>query len=77
MNFLKTQPEDIQKTAKSVIQRNAYMAEPGIMLCSMMESPILSIRQKAMGIIKQLRSKPPKTPRAKYLRGIRSLKLPT
>ena len=74
MVFIKTQPEEIIDIVKPVIQRNAYLADPGVMLCSMMESQTVSIRQKAMGIIKKLRSKPPKKPRAKYLRGIRSIK---
>ena len=69
MVFIKTQPEEIIDIVKPVIQRNVYLAETGVMLCSMMESQTVSIRQKAMGIIKKLRSKPPKKPRAKYLRG--------
>ena len=76
MNLIKTQPVAIQKIVKPVVQRNAFMAEPGIMLCSMLESPSLSVRRLAMEKIMKLRNKPPRKPRAKLLRGIRSLKLP-
>ena len=74
MVFIKTQPEEIINIVKPVIQRNVFLADPGVILCSMMESQTVSIRQKAMGIIKKLKSKPPKKPRAKFLRGIRSIK---
>ena len=42
--------------------RNAYMAEPGVIPCSMMESTSTSIRQKAMETINKLKTKPPKKP---------------
>ena len=61
--------------AKVAVQRNAFMAEPGIMLCAMLESSSTSIRCKAVKIIKDLRSHPPKKPRKKILRGIRSLQV--
>lgn len=77
MKLIKTQPHAIQLVVKPVVQRNAYMAEPGILLCSMLESSSLSVRRSAMEMIMKLRNKPPKKPRAKLLRGIRSLKVAT
>jgi hypothetical protein len=76
MALIKTQPEDVQELVKPVVQRNAYLAEPGVMLCAMMESTSVSIRQKAMETITKLRTNPPKKPRMKKLRGIRALKVP-
>ena len=75
MTLIKTQTEDVQEMAKPAVQRNAFMAEPGIMLCAMLESSSASIRSKAVETIKNLRSKPPKKPRKKILRGIRSLQV--
>ena len=75
MTLIKTQTEDVQEMAKPAVQRNAFMAEPGIMLCAMLESSSTSIRSKAVETIKNLRSKPPKKPRKKILRGIRSLQV--
>ena len=75
MTLIKTQTEDVQEMAKPAVQRNAFMAEPGIMLCAMLESNSSSIRSKAVETIKNLRSKPPKKPRKKILRGIRSLQV--
>ena len=63
MTHIKTQTEDVQEMAKPAVQRNAFMAEPGIMLCAMLESSSRSIRSKAVETIKKLRSKPPKKPR--------------
>ena len=77
MVLIKTQSEDVQNIVKPVVQRNAYFAEPGIMLCAMMESESVSIRQKAMKTITQLRKKPRKKPRMMKLRGIWALKVPT
>ena len=76
MMHIKSQQEDVQKVVKPVVQRNAFMAEPGVMLCSMLESPSSSIRNKALEVVRKLREKPPKKPRAKVLRGIRSHKNP-
>ena len=70
MMLIKTQSKDVQETVKPVVQRNAFMAEPGVMLCSMMESTSPSIRAKAVEIIKKINAKPPKKPRMKVLRGI-------
>ena len=52
MMHIKSQPEDVQKVVKPVVQRNAFMAEPGVMLCSMLESPSLSIRNKALEVVR-------------------------
>ena len=68
MMYIKSQPEDVQEDVKPVVQRNAFMTEPGIMLCSMLESPSSSIRNKSLDVIRKLREKPPKKPRAKVLK---------
>ena len=47
------------------------------MMCAMMESESVSIRQKAMNTITRSRKKPPKKLRMIKLRGIRALKVPT
>ena len=66
----------MQIIVNPVVQRNAFMAEPGIMLCAMMESDSAETRKKAVDIVMKLKSKPPKKPRMKVLRGIRALKVP-
>ena len=77
MQLIKTQPEDVQETVMPVMQRNAYRAEPGVMLCSMLESSTTIVRYKALEVIKKLKAKPNKKPRAKWARGVRPLKVPT
>ena len=76
MTLVKSQSEAVQEIVKPYVELNAYMAEPGIILCSMLESPSFSIRKMAISRITKLKEKPPKAPRAKVLRGIRSLKVP-
>ena len=58
------------------MQRNAYFADPGVLLCSMLESEEQIVRTKAVNIIKAARSKPAKVPRAKVFRKIRKFKIP-
>ena len=76
MSLIKTQRVEVQSVVKPVVQRNAYMAEPGIMLCSMLESESSEVRKKAVDIVLRLKSKPPKKPRMKVLRSVRALKVP-
>ena len=66
MTLIKTQTEDVQEMAKPAVQRNAFMAEPGIMLCAMLESSSRSIRSKAVETIKKLRSKPPRSQERRF-----------
>ena len=71
-----TQPADVQAWVQPVVQRNGFMAEPGVMLCAMMESSSPSIRRKAVEMVKHFSAKPPKIPRKMVLRGIRQLRVP-
>ena len=70
------QPLETQSIVKKVVQRNAYFAEPGTLLVSMLESDQQEARTKAVDIIKNVRAKPLKPPRAKCLRKIRKFKIP-
>ena len=76
MKLIKTQPLGTQAIVTRVVQRNAYFADPGVMLCGMLESELEVVRSKAISIIKTSRSKPPKPPRAKVLRKIRKFQIP-
>ena len=71
MKLIKTQSADVQRIAKPVVQRNAYFAEPGVMLCAMLESESGNVRSSAVKMIKKGREKPPKPSRMKLLRGVR------
>jgi len=77
MQLIKTQPEDVQETVMPVMQQNAYMAEPGVIFCFMLESSTTTVRYKALEVIKKLKAKPNKKPRAKWTRGVHPLKVPT
>jgi hypothetical protein len=76
MRLIRTQAGEVQDIVIPVVQRNAFMADPGIMLCAMLESDSARTRKRAVEIIKDLRQKPPKKPRMKKLRGIRARKVP-
>ena len=76
MKLVQNQPEEAQNVVKPVIQRNGYFAEPGVLLCSMLESDNKDVKSKAIDILKSVRSKPPKPPQAKALKGIRKFKIP-
>ena len=76
MCLTNSQPLEAQSVVKKVVQRNAFFADPGVMLCSMLESGQQEVRAKAINIIKAARSKPHKPPRAKALRKIRKFKVP-
>ena len=74
MKLIKTQPLETQAIVTRVVQRNAYFADPGVVLCAMLESSLESVRSKAVNIIKARRTKPPKPPRV--LRKMRKFKIP-
>ena len=76
MCLINSQSLATQSVVKRVVQRNAYFADPGVLLCSMLESEEQIVRTKAVNIIKAARSKPAKVPRAKVLRKIRKFKIP-
>jgi hypothetical protein len=76
MQLINAQPAEVQGYARPVVQRNAFMAEPGIMLCAMLESEDKMTRERAVKLVRQLRSKPPKKPRMKVLQGIRKFQVP-
>ena len=68
MCLTRSQPLETQSVVKKVLQRNAYFAEPGVLLTSMLESEQKEVRTKAIIIIKVARAKPP--------RKIRKFKIP-
>ena len=62
MELVINQPQEIQDIVKPVIQRNAYFADPSLLLCGMLESENDSVRQMAVNKIQLVRSKQPKFP---------------
>ena len=76
MQMVNNQPREAQDIVKPVVQRNAYFAQPGVILCGMLESENEEVRCKAVNLIKAVRSKPPKPPRAKVLRKMRKFVIP-
>jgi hypothetical protein len=76
MKLVEKQPEGVQLIVKPVVQHNAWAAEPGYMLCAMLAAPELSVRKRAVELIRTLRKKPQKKPRMKLLQGIRKLMVP-
>ena len=76
MTLIKTQPQDTQRVVKPVVQRNGYFAHPSTMLCSMLESDDMCVRNKAVKLIKQARENPPKKERKKCLQGLRKFFIP-
>ena len=76
MELVINQPQEIQDIVKPVIQRNAYFADPSLILCGMMESENDSVRRMAVDKIQAARSKPPKPPRARVCKGIRKHVIP-
>ena len=77
MELAVNQPEEVQNIVKPVVQRNAYFADPALLLCSMLESEDNTLRHKAVSIIQQIKSKPQTPPRAHVLKGIRKHVNPT
>ena len=62
---------------KPVVQRNAFYAEPGVMVCAMLESEEESVRRLAVNIIRTHRESPTKISKMKVLQGIRRHTVPT
>ena len=60
-----------------VVQRNAVYAEPGVMVCAILESEEESVRRTAVNIIRKYRDKPTKISKSKVLQGIRKRSVPT
>ena len=76
MCLTNTQPLETQSIVKKVLQRNAYFADPGVLLVSMLESDQKEARTKAVNIVNVVRASPPKPPRAKCLRKMRKFQIP-
>ena len=76
ISLVKTQSPEVQSVVKPAIQRNAYLAHPSTMLCSMLKSSDASIRCRAVKIIQEAREKPPKIPKMKVLKGVRRFSIP-
>ena len=76
IKLVKGQSLEVQNAVKPAIQRNAYFAHPSIMLCAMLESPMKSVRCKAVERIKKVREKPPKVQKMKVLKGVRKFSIP-
>ena len=76
MKLIKTQSKEVQEVVKPVVQRNAFYAEPGVMVCAMLESEDESVRRFAVNIIREHREKPLKISKSKVLQGIRKHMIP-
>ena len=76
IKLVKTQSLEVQGVVKPAIQRNAYLAHPSTMLCSMLESAEESIRCKAVKILLEARKNPPKVSKMKVLKGVRRFSIP-
>ena len=76
MKLINTQSKEVQSVVKSVVQRNAFYAEPGVMVCSMLESEEESIRRFAVNTIREHREKPLKISKSKVLQGVRKHTIP-
>ena len=76
IQLVNDQPLHVQAVVKPAIQRNAYFAEPGIMLTSMLEDPDMEVRRSGIEMTKKARSKPPKVPKSKFLKGMRKHAIP-
>ena len=77
LHLIRSQPLQVQVIVKPAIQRNAYFAEPGIVLTSMFEDEDASVRKLAVDILKNTRLNPPKPPKSKVLKGIRKHVIPS
>ena len=72
-----TQSLEVQEVAKKAVQRNAFFAEPGMVVTCMLASDDQAIRKMAVQKIQQVRKQPPKPPRAKLFQGMRKFEIPT
>ena len=73
ISLINQQPESVREVVRSVVQRNAWFAEVGIMLCSMLGSEERRVREKTVEVILKRRLKPLKEPRRGILQGIRKI----
>ena len=48
MELVVTQPEEVHKIVKPVIQQNAYFSELSLLLCSMLENEDPALMQKSV-----------------------------
>ena len=76
MSLIKTQSQEAQGLVKPAVQRNGYFAHPSTMLCSMLESEDMRVRNKAVMLIESARKRPVKKPRMKALKGVRRYTIP-
>ena len=76
MSLIKTQSQETQEVVKPAVQKNGYFAHPSTMLCSMLESEDMRVRNKAVMPIESSRLKPVKKPRMKALKGVRRYTIP-
>ena len=76
MRLINTQSKEIQKVVKPVVQRNAFYAEPGVMVCAMLESEQESVRRVAVNLIRETRDNPNKISKEKVLQGVRKHEVP-
>ena len=76
IQLVRKQPLEVQAVVKLAVQRNAYFAEPGIMLTSLMEDPDADVRKSGIKILQKVRANPSKAPKIKYLKGIRKHEIP-
>ena len=76
MKLINTQSKEVQGVVVPVVQRNAFYAEPGVMVCAMLESEEESVRMTAVNIIRKHRDKPNKISKSKVLQGVRKRSVP-
>ena len=60
MQLIKTQPKDIQKVVKPVVQRNTYFTHSVNLLAAMLADSDGIVREQAVRTIQRVRSKPSK-----------------
>ena len=76
MQLINTQSKEIQKVVKPVVQRNAFFAEPGVMVCAVLDSEQESVRRVAVNLIRETRNNPNKISKEKVLQGVRKHEVP-
>ena len=76
MQLVENIPSPDKDIAKRAVQRNAFFADPAVILTAMLESEEFVEREFAVKILSELREKPEKKPKMKLLRGIRKATVP-
>ena len=76
MKLVDSIPSQDKEIARKAIQRNAFFADPAVILTAMLESAESAEREFAVKTLTDFRAKPPKKPKLKLLRGIRNAKVP-